>query len=358
MEALAKLKQSILFHEQEITEALSKDLGKSYEEGYMCEVGLVLSELNYMLKHTKKLSKRKNIKTPLEQFPSRSYQIPSPYGVVLIMSPWNYPFMLTIDPLIDALAAGNVVSIKPSAYSPNTSNIIKIILEECFDESYVSVILGGRSENHFLLEQHFNYIFFTGSKSVGREVMKYAAHFLTPVTLELGGKSPCIVDETANIPLAAKRIVFGKFLNCGQTCVAPDYIYCHVSQKEKFLAAVQTEMKSQYTSTPLRDPNYGKIVTLKHFERIVSLICPEKVVIGGNINAETLQIEPTVLSDVTWDDAVMQDEIFGPIMPILFYESLDALIDILQSKPELLALYYFSTNYANCRKILIFCFFG
>lgn len=214
--ALNRLKTAILLHEDDIHAAIRKDLGKSRFESYMCETGLVLSEITYMLRHIRSLAKEKTVRTPLSQFPSRSFKKPSPYGVVLIMSPWNYPFLLTLDPLVDAIAAGNTAVIKPSAYSPATSRIITRIIRECFDESYVSVVTGGRTENTCLLNQHFDYIFFTGSSSVGKEVLRHASSHLTPVTLELGGKSPCIVEKSADLKLAAKRIVFGKFLNCGR----------------------------------------------------------------------------------------------------------------------------------------------
>ena len=224
--ALEKLRACIIKYEKKINQAICADLGKSAFESYMCETGLVLSELTYMIKHTRKFAKERTVHTPLAQFHSRSYQKPSPYGVVLIMSPWNYPLMLTFEPLVDALAAGNTAIVKPSAYSANTSELISHMLRECFDEKYVAVVTGGREENTCLLNENFDYIFFTGSQSVGKEVMRCASAHLTPITLELGGKSPCIVHKSANIKLAAKRIVFGKFLNCGQTCVAPDYIYC------------------------------------------------------------------------------------------------------------------------------------
>ena len=229
---LKSLKKNIKRFENEIVEALRLDLGKSVYESYMCEVGLVLAELSYMIKHTKKFSKITKVKTPLAQFASKSYKKPSPYGTVLIMSPWNYPFLLTMDPLVDALAAGNTAIVKPSAYSPNTSAVIAKILRESFSADYVAVVTGGRKENASLLEQKFDMVFFTGSQAVGREVLKNTAEHLTPAVLELGGKSPCIVDSTAKLQLAAKRIVFGKFLNCGQTCVAPDYVICDSSIKE------------------------------------------------------------------------------------------------------------------------------
>lgn len=268
IEALKKIQSYILTHEAEIGKAIRKDLGKSDFESYMCETGLVLSEITYMLKHIRSFAKEKNVLTPLAQFHSRSFKKPSPYGVALIMSPWNYPFLLTIDPLIDALAAGNTVVLKPSAYSPYTSAVIQSMIEECFDTRYVAVITGGRAENTCLLNEHFDYIFFTGSQTVGKEVMRHAAAHLTPVTLELGGKSPCIVEESANIKLAARRIVFGKYLNCGQTCVAPDYIYCDRKIKDQLLAEIKRQIKRQFRSEPLTNKNYGKIINEKHFDRI------------------------------------------------------------------------------------------
>ena len=321
--ALKKLQTSIQSHQEQINAALKSDLGKSSFESYMCESGLVLSEITYMLKHIRSLSKEKTVHTPLAQFHSRSYMKPSPYGVTLIMSPWNYPFLLTFDPLVDAIAAGNTAVLKPSAYSPATSNIICEIVRECFPEEYVAVVMGGRQENSCLLQEHFDYIFFTGSQAVGKEVMRHASEHLTPVTLELGGKSPCIVDKSANIKLAAKRIVFGKYLNCGQTCVAPDYIYCHREVKDELLKQIQKQLRKQFGKSPLDNKNYGKIINEKHFNRILNLIDPAKVVCGGNACPETLQIEPTVMDQVTFEDAVMQEEIFGPVMPVLTFNSID-----------------------------------
>ena len=256
--ALKKLKESILKHEAGINQALKKDLGKSAFESYMCETGLVLSEISYMLKHIRSFAREKWVMTPLAQFHSRSYRKPSPYGTVLIMSPWNYPFLLTLDPLVDAIAAGNTAVLKPSAYSPCTSEIVSRIIRECFDERYVCVVTGGRSENTCLLKEHFDYIFFTGSQAVGKEVMRQASEHLTPVTLELGGKSPCIVEKSANLRLAAKRIVFGKFLNCGQTCVAPDYIYCERTVKDRLVKEIQKQLQRQYGKEPLKKADYGK----------------------------------------------------------------------------------------------------
>lgn len=358
LEALKKLKETILKYESEINDALKKDLGKSAFEGYMCEVGMVLSELSYMLKHTRSYAKEKTVLTPLAHFHSRSYKKPSPYGVVLIMSPWNYPFLLTLDPLIDAISAGNTCVVKPSAYSAATTSIMKKILEECFDEKYVAVIEGGRAENTCLLNERFDYIFFTGSPFVGKEVMRKASEHLTPVTLELGGKSPCIVGKTANIKLAARRIVFGKYLNCGQTCVAPDYVYCDASVKDELVKEIKKQIQKQFGKKPLNKPNYGKIINEKHFERILGLIQPEKVVCGGSSNRDTLQIEPTVLDNVTFDDPVMQEEIFGPIMPVLSFITIDEAIRKVNSMPHPLALYLFSNDKHAIDEITSKCGFG
>ena len=358
IEALKKIQSYILTHEAEIGKAIRKDLGKSDFESYMCETGLVLSEITYMLKHIRSFAKEKNVLTPLTQFHSRSFKKPSPYGVALIMSPWNYPFLLTIDPLIDALAAGNTVVLKPSAYSPYTSAVIQSMIEECFDTRYVAVITGGRAENTCLLNEHFDYIFFTGSQTVGKEVMRHAAAHLTPVTLELGGKSPCIVEESANIKLAARRIVFGKYLNCGQTCVAPDYIYCDRKIKDQLLAEIKRQIKRQFRSEPLTNKNYGKIINEKHFDRITKLIDSSKVVFGGKCDHTTLKIEPTVMDHVTFDDAVMQEEIFGPILPILTYDSLDQAIHKINSMPHPLALYVFTSDKTAARKVTARCGFG
>lgn len=356
--ALRKLKACILKHEPSIHAALRQDLGKSSFESYMCETGLVLSELSYMLKHTKQFAKEKRVHTPLAQFHSRSFQKPSPYGVTLIMSPWNYPFMLTIEPLIDAIAAGNTAVLKPSGYSPATSSVIQKIIAECFSPKYVAVVTGGREENQCLLQEQFDYIFFTGSPAVGREVMRHASDTLTPVTLELGGKSPCIVEKTANLPLAARRIVFGKFLNCGQTCVAPDYIYCDPEIKDSLIEELKKEIKRQLGTQPLDNPDYGKIINAKHFHRIVSLIDSEKLVCGGRTDEAKLQIEPTVLSDVTWNDPIMQEEIFGSVLPILTYDSFDQAIRKIYTMPHPLALYIFTANKEAAQKATSLCGFG
>ena len=356
--ALKKLKTCIQKNEAEIATALEADLGKSNFESYMCETGLVLSEISYMLKHIRRFTREKLVHTPLSQFHSRSFTKPGPYGVVLIMSPWNYPVLLTLEPLIDALVAGNTVIVKPSAYAPVTSAVMEMIIRETYPPEYVRMITGGRQENQALLTQRFDKIFFTGGKTVGREVLRHAAEYLTPVTLELGGKSPCIVDSTAKIPLAARRIVFGKYLNCGQTCVAPDYILCDVSIKDALLAAIQKEITRQFGDRPLDNPDYGKIINEKHFERILSLIAKEKIICGGESDSSTLRIAPTVLTDVSWDDPVMGEEIFGPLLPVLTYSSLDEAIRTVESHPHPLALYFFSEDKKAQKKVLDLCHFG
>ncbi|MBQ4630076.1 MAG: aldehyde dehydrogenase [Clostridia bacterium] len=355
--ALKILRQTMIENESEITEALKADLGKSSYESYMCEVGMVINELSHMIKHVKSYAKDKRVRTPLAQFASKSYVKNMPYGVVLIMSPWNYPFLLTIGPLVDALAAGNTAVVKPSAYSPNTSAIIKKILR-IFDDKYVAVIEGGREENTYLLDEKFDYIFFTGGKTVGKLVMKKASEHLTPVTLELGGKSPCIVDKTANIPLAAKRIVFGKYLNLGQTCVAPDYVLCDKSIKEEFIYCLKAEIKSQFGVNPMENPNYGKIINKKHFDKVVSLIDTKKVCIGGKIDEHTLKIEPTVMDNVTYTDDIMAEEIFGPVLPVISYESISDVMNYVNSNPKPLAFYVFSSNKKTVSELTDKCSFG
>lgn len=344
LQALKKLQNAIKSREKEILAALHQDLGKSAMEGYMCEVGMALSEIRFMLKHTKKFAREKRVHTPLAQFSSKSYQKPVPYGNVLIMSPWNYPFLLTIGPLVDAIAAGNTAIVKPSAYSPATSAVIAQLLSDCFSQEHVAVITGGRAENAALLAQKFDMIFFTGSQNVGKEVLRHAAEHLTPTVLELGGKSPCIVDESADLKLAAKRIVFGKFLNCGQTCVAPDYILCQKDVKEKLKTAICQEIKCQFGEKPLENNDYGKIISKKHFDRILSLIDRDKVVCGGESDAEACRIAPTVMDRVTFEDAVMQEEIFGPVLPILTFDKIEEIPALLADKQKPLALYLFSTD--------------
>ena len=358
LKQLESLKEAMIRHEADLAAALKEDLGKSRMESYMCEIGLTLSELTWMQKHLRSLMRSKRVSTPAAQFAVKSFRSPSPYGTVLIMSPWNYPVLLTLDPLIDAIAAGNTAVVKPSAYAPCTFDVMKTMIEECFPAHYVAVVDGGRAENQALLQQRFDMIFFTGGKTVGREVLRHAAEYLTPVTLELGGKSPCIVDSTAKIRLAAKRIVFGKYLNCGQTCVAPDYILCDKRIRDELITAILAEIEKQFGKEPLKNPNYGKIINEKHFERILGLINGEKLVYGGQSEPESLRIAPTVLNNITWDDAVMGEEIFGPLLPILTFDTLDEALDTVESHPHPLALYFFSEDKAAQKKVLDTCRFG
>ena len=355
---LQKLKDGIRRYEEKLDQALEADLGKSRMESYMCEIGLTLSELTWMQKHLRSLVREKRVATPLAQFAARSFRSPSPYGTVLIMSPWNYPVLLTLEPLIDAIAAGNTVVIKPSAYAEHTSAVLKEMLKECFPSEYVAVVTGGRAENKALLEQRFDKIFFTGGKTVGREVLRHAAEYLTPVTLELGGKSPCIVDKSAKIPLGAKRIVFGKYLNCGQTCVAPDYILCDRTVYAELILALQKEITTQFGEDPLKNPDYGKIINRKHYDRIMGLIDPDKVVCGGCGDGQSLRITPTIMKNVTFSDTVMGEEIFGPVLPILTYDTLEEAIDIVEEHPHPLALYLFSEDKGAQKKVLELCHFG
>ena len=349
IEQLKKLYATVKKYQNEVNDALKSDLGKSHFEGFMCESGLVLSEISYMIRHTKRFARRKNVATPLTNFASHSFKQPVPYGNTLIMSPWNYPFLLTIDPLADCIAAGNTAIVKPSAYSPATSKIIEKIITECFSSEYVAVVTGGRAENTALLKQKFDFVFFTGSQAVGKEVLRNTAEHLTPAVLELGGKSPCIVDASANIKLAAKRIVFGKYLNCGQTCVAPDYILCEKTIKDEFVSEVVKQIKKQFGENPLENKDYGKIINEKHFERLCGLIDENKVVVGGEVRGS--QIAPTVMDNVTEDDAVMGEEIFGPIMPILTFDNFDNMIDALKDKDKPLALYLFSGNRKHINRV-------
>lgn len=358
IEMLQKLYRTIQKYEKEICLALTTDLGKSEFEGYMCEVGLVKTEISYMIRHIRRFASKKRVHTPLAQFASSSYKKPSPYGNVLIMSPWNYPFLLTIDPLADAIAAGNTAVVKPSAYSPATSAVIEKIISECFPPEYVMVVTGGRKENATLLQKKFDFIFFTGSQSVGKEVLRHTAETLTPAVLELGGKSPCIVDSTAKVKLAAKRIVFGKFINCGQTCVAPDYILCERSVKDELIKEICIQIRQQYGENPLENDNYGKIINEKHFQRLCGLMEESKIVHGGSIKAENLQIAPTVMDNVIWEDAVMQEEIFGPLLPILTFDSFDEVYELLADKPKPLALYLFSEDRKRVCEVTERCSYG
>ena len=357
-EQLDKLRTSIKSHEQELLDALKKDLNKPAFEAYGTEIGLVLDELSFVRRHLKKWMKPERVHTSLVNFPSKSRIFKDPYGVALIMSPWNYPVLLTLDPLIGAIAAGNCAAVKPSNYSPNVSALIKKMLEEIYPAEYVSVIEGGREANQSLLSQKFDYIFFTGSVKVGKLVMESASHNLTPVSLELGGKSPCIVDETADLELAAKRIVWGKYINAGQTCVAPDYLLVHEKVKDELLEKIVFTIKKFYGPAPQASESFPKIVNMKHYERLMGLMGSGKVIIGGNGDAKRVQIAPTVLDEVSWDSPVMQEEIFGPILPVLTFSSMKEAMELVNDRPKPLACYYFTRKSERERSLLQKVSFG
>lgn len=357
-QSLVALKKAILAHEAEINAALMADLGKNATETYMCETGMTLSELSYMLRHLERFAKKRRVLTPLAQFPSSSFTVREPYGVALIMAPWNYPFMLLMEPLIGALAAGNCCILKPSAYAPATSKVMAQIVAACFPPEYVALVEGGRAENQALLHQRFDYIFFTGGVTVGREVMRAASETLTPVTLELGGKSPCIVDETANLRVAARRLAFGKLLNCGQTCVAPDYLLISRKVKDAFLPLLEREIQRMVGENALVCDSYVHMVNEKHFRRVCGLIDPDKVIFGGQADERTLRIQPTIMDRVTADDAVMQEEIFGPLLPVIAYDSIDEALAFVNGREHPLALYLFSEDPALQKRVLASVPFG
>lgn len=358
MQALCRLERAIREEEEAIRRALHRDLNKSSFESYMTEIGMTLSELAFVKKHLKSWMRCENVLTPLPQFPAKSFVMPEPYGVVLVMAPWNYPFMLCMAPLIGAIAAGNCCIVKPSAYSGAVSSAVARILGKVFPKEYVAVVEGGREENQKLLEQRFDYIFFTGGVTVGRLVMEKAARYLTPVTLELGGKSPCIVDKTADLSLTARRLVFGKFINSGQTCVAPDYLLVQESVKEELLRQIKKWTLRMYGERPLDNPDYPKMINDKHYHRVMGLIEGEKTIVGGYGDEHTLQIAPTVLDGITGESPVMQEEIFGSVLPVLTYKEIREAEDFVKDREKPLALYLFTRDKAVERRLLRSLSFG
>ena len=358
LQALRRLEAVIRRREAEIEAAIKSDLGKSAFEGYMCELGLTLAELGYQLKHLRRWAKPQRGAPDLANFPSSYRTVAEPYGEVLVMSPWNYPFLLTIEPVIGAVAAGNCCVVKPSAYSPATSALIAELIEEAFDPGHVTCILGGREENSLLLEQRWDYIFFTGSPGVGKLVMEKASRFLTPVSLELGGKSPCIIAADADLELAATRLAFGKWLNVGQTCIAPDYVLCDASVHERFVELLKEKTAAMYGSDALANPDYGKIVNRKHFERVRSLIDPAKVVYGGRCDEASLKIEPTIMTGVTAEDAVMGEEIFGPLCPIIKVGGPQEAEAFVKEREKPLALYLFTNDRSLQERFMRYVPFG
>ncbi len=342
--SLKRLKSNIIKYEDEIFRALNDDLGKSEGETYFSEISLLYNEINLALKNIKKWSSKKRISSSLINFLSSDYILPEPYGTVLNISPWNYPFQLAISPIIGAVAAGNTVVLKPSEYSINTSQLLKKIINESFDKRHVSVVLGGPDVGSNLLDLKWDYIFFTGSTQIGKIVAKKAAEHLTPTTLELGGKNPCIIDEKVNLKVAVKRIVWGKFLNCGQTCIAPDFILCHKNNKDEFISLLINRLKKIYDSDAYNSSNYSKIISSKHVERLKDLMENSKIIYGGNFDVKTKFFEPTIVEIENDKNKLLDEEIFGPILPIVKYNNDDELYKILNFYKNPLAFYVFTNR--------------
>ncbi|HDF6642879.1 TPA: aldehyde dehydrogenase [Staphylococcus aureus] len=359
-EQLKKLSKAIKSYESDILEALYTDLGKNKVEAYATEIGITLKSIKNARKELKNWTKTKNVDTPLYLFPTKSYIKKEPYGTVLIIAPFNYPFQLVFEPLIGAIAAGNTAIIKPSELTPNVARVIKRLINETFDANYIEVIEGGIEETQTLIHLPFDYVFFTGSENVGKIVYQAASENLVPVTLEMGGKSPVIVDETANIKVASERICFGKFANAGQTCVAPDYILVHESVKDDLITALSKTLREFYGQNIQQSPDYGRIVNLKHYHRLTSLLNSEQmnIVFGGHSDEDERYIEPTLLDHVTSDSAIMQEEIFGPILPILTYQSLDEAIAFIHQRPKPLSLYLFSEDENATQRVINELSFG
>lgn len=346
---LKNLKKAINQHEKQLLAALHLDLGKNKVEAYATEIGMVLKSISSARKEIHKWAKTKQVNTPLYLFPAKSYIKREPLGTVLIIGPFNYPVQLVFEPLIGAIAAGNTAIVKPSELTPNVSNVIAKIIEDAFEEAYITTVEGGIDETQTLLNLPFDYMFFTGSEKVGKIVCEAASKHLTPVTLELGGKSPVIIDETANLKVASERIAMGKFTNAGQTCVAPDYIVIQKSVQDEFIQALRKTIEEFYGKDPENSPDFGRIVNHKHFARLQHLLQDSTgdIVIGGEVNAESRYVAPTIVKDVKTEDPLMQEEIFGPILPLLSYDSLDEVIDFIAARPKPLALYLFSED-ENC----------
>jgi aldehyde dehydrogenase (NAD+) len=350
-EKLNLLKKAVKKYEQDIIAALKADMDRSEAEAFLFEIYSIYTEINYILKRLKSWMRPKRVKGHIFTFPSKYVEYKDPLGVVLIMSPWNYPFQLSIDPLVACIAAGNCAVIKPSRYSPSVSSVIKNMIEEFFEPEYITVFEGGSAVNTALLEHKFDYIFFTGSGKVGRIVMEAAAKHLTPVTLELGGKNPCIVDKTANLEVAARRIAWGKWVNCGQTCIAPDYILVEEEVKDAFVQKVIENIRLMYGQEPLDSPDYGRIINEKHFDRLTELLKDVNIAYGGRTDKKRLKIEPTVLS-ATPADAPMQEEIFGPILPVIAYKDIEQAYEIISRFPQSLAFYLFSKDKTLAKEII------
>lgn len=344
IEQLKKLKALLKENDQAIIDAVYKDFKKAPFETFGTEIGLIIGEINHAIKNLRNWVKPQKVASSLVNFPSQNYILTEPFGTVLILAPWNYPVQLSLLPLVGAISAGNTAIIKPSELTPNTSSIITELIARYFDPEYVTVVNGGVDASTDLLELDFDYIFFTGSTRVGKIIMQSAAKRLIPVTLELGGKSPCIIDSSADLEISAKRIVWGKFVNAGQTCVAPDYLLVEESIKAEFIEELKKAVTSLYGEDPEESPDYPRIINKQHFERLASFLDNGTVALGGKTNADTKYISPTILDDITWDHDVMKDEIFGPILPILTFNALADIVNQVRRFPRPLALYVFTTN--------------
>lgn len=356
IEALKQLKKLIYANNERLDEAIFKDFGKSAFDNFTTELGLVLTEINFAISHLKTWSKPQKVRTNLINFPGKSYRYPEPLGVTLVIGAWNYPYQLVLIPAVSAIAAGNTVIIKPSELCPHVSTLLEELLHAAFDPSLVCIVSGGIPETTALLEQRFDKIFFTGSIPVGKIVYEAAAKHLTPVTLELGGKSPAIITESAAIRRSAQRLVWAKFLNAGQTCIAPDYVYVHIRVKEAFIRALADEIGKQNFS--IAHQNYVRIIQEKHFDRLTGLMDPEKISFGGKTYREQLFIEPTVMTNVSWNDPIMQEEIFGPVLPILTYSDPEEVIREIQSREKPLSCYIFTTRKKEEKRLLTALSFG
>jgi aldehyde dehydrogenase (NAD+) len=357
-QALKRLRVEVIKREKDIVNTLYKDLKKPEFEAILTETEVVLAELNLTIKNLTSWAKPKRIFPSMLNFPSTDKIHSEPYGNTLIIAPWNYPYQLALSPLIGAIAAGNTVVLKPSELAPHTSKILKDIISNVFNVKHVAVIEGDATVAQELLANRWDYIFFTGSVNVGKIVAKAAAIHLTPTTLELGGKNPCIIDASANIKLTAKRIVWGKFLNAGQTCIAPDYILIHKQVKQQFIDAIQSEIEVAFTKNPETSKDLARIINQQNFNRLVSMLQNETIAIGGQINANELYISPTLIDEPSLDSEVMKGEIFGPILPVLSYENEDDINAIITKFNKPLSLYVFSTNNAFAKKMITTHSFG
>lgn len=349
---LKRLKTTVQKYEKEILKSLYSDLHKSEFEAFSTEIGIFYAEINLYIKKIKRWAKPKKVGTPLMFFPSKSMILKEPFGVTLIIAPWNYPFQLLMCPLIAAIATGNTAVLKTSSYTPSVAKIMETIIEESFNKEYITIFSGGREENTILLQQRWDFIFFTGSPQLGRTVMQAAASTLTPIVLELGGKSPCIVDEDANLKLAARRIVWGKFLNAGQTCIAPDYLFIHQNIKTELLSLMQQEIVKMFGENPQESPDFPRIVSQKAMNRLEKLMHHGTLIFGGAFDMKHRYISPTIYDNIHQECPIMQEEIFGPLMPVMTFSNICEVIDFLHQSEKPLALYYFTNKRKNAKKIL------